>query len=63
MMNLSASEHLKRCLAEENDYSVGKAHCRLASLYPDFDSLLSDVILWKHYQKLHLLLYKLGAAK
>lgn len=45
MMELSAKEHLVRCLTEEHDYAVGKAHCRLASLYPDFDLLLCDVSL------------------
>ncbi|VDO32792.1 unnamed protein product, partial [Onchocerca flexuosa] len=42
-MELSAKEHLERCLTEEHDYAIGKAHCRLASLYPDFDLLLCDV--------------------
>lgn len=42
-MELSAKKHLDLCLTEELDYVVGKAHCRLASLYPDFDLLLCDV--------------------
>ncbi|CAG9534818.1 unnamed protein product [Cercopithifilaria johnstoni] len=50
-MELSAKEHLNRCLAEEHDYAVGKAHCRLASLYPDFDPLLCDITELRFYMK------------
>ncbi|VBB27623.1 unnamed protein product [Acanthocheilonema viteae] len=50
-MELSAKEHLDRCLAEEHDYAVGKAHCRLASLYPDFDLLLCDITELRFYMK------------
>ncbi|VIO86263.1 Uncharacterized protein BM_BM10922 [Brugia malayi] len=51
MMELSAKEHLVRCLTEEHDYAVGKAHCRLASLYPDFDLLLCDITELRFYMK------------
>lgn len=40
---MNAKYHLERCLKEERDYSIGKAHCRLASLYKDFDPQLRDV--------------------
>uniref|UniRef100_A0A0R3RGI1 Integrator complex subunit 10 n=1 Tax=Elaeophora elaphi TaxID=1147741 RepID=A0A0R3RGI1_9BILA len=50
-MELSAKEHLDRCLAEEHDYAVGKAHCRLAALYPDFDVLLCDITELRFYLK------------
>ncbi|VDK68761.1 unnamed protein product [Onchocerca ochengi] len=50
-MELSAKEHLERCLTEEHDYAIGKAHCRLASLYPDFDLLLCDITELRFYMK------------
>uniref|UniRef100_A0A915PZR8 Integrator complex subunit 10 n=1 Tax=Setaria digitata TaxID=48799 RepID=A0A915PZR8_9BILA len=50
-MELSAKEHLELCLAEEHDYAVGKAHCRLAALYPDFDVLLCDITELRFYMK------------
>ncbi|VDK67936.1 unnamed protein product [Anisakis simplex] len=39
---MNAKYHLERCLREEHDYSVGKAHCRLATLYKDYDPHLRD---------------------
>uniref|UniRef100_A0A0M3I7Q9 DUF3453 domain-containing protein n=1 Tax=Ascaris lumbricoides TaxID=6252 RepID=A0A0M3I7Q9_ASCLU len=42
---MNAKYHLERCLKEERDYSIGKAHCRLASLYKDFDPQLRDALL------------------
>ncbi|KAM3726910.1 Integrator complex subunit [Dirofilaria immitis] len=50
-MELSAKKHLERCLTEEHDYAIGKAHCRLASLYPDFDLLLCDITELRFYMK------------
>ncbi|VDK82109.1 unnamed protein product [Litomosoides sigmodontis] len=50
-MNLSAKKHLDLCLAEERDFSVGKSHCQLASLYPDFDSLQCDITELRFYIK------------
>ncbi|KHN83493.1 hypothetical protein Tcan_04687 [Toxocara canis] len=40
---MNAKYHLERCLKEERDYSIGKAHCRLASLYKDYDPQLRDI--------------------
>ncbi|VDN18105.1 unnamed protein product [Gongylonema pulchrum] len=42
-MGFSAKEHLERCLKERKNYSVAKAHCRLSSLYADFDPVLTDI--------------------
>lgn len=41
--NYSAKYHLELCMKEDLDYSVGKSHLRLASLYNDYEQLSADV--------------------
>ncbi|VDN57374.1 unnamed protein product [Dracunculus medinensis] len=41
--NYSAKYHLELCMKEDLDYSVGKSHLRLASLYNDYEQLSADL--------------------
>ncbi|MFH4976748.1 hypothetical protein AB6A40_003457 [Gnathostoma spinigerum] len=63
--DLNAKGHLELCLKENKDYSIGKSHYRLASLYDDFDATQRDLaelqfqLKWRRPQDAHAPLERL----